>query len=77
MHEFLQAAAVIGVVALVTAFTRGAPYLLFGSKQKTPPAMVRYLGTVLPGAIMVILVAYCLRNIQFSAYPYGLSLIHI
>lgn len=71
MNSALNTALVVAVVALITAFTRGLPYLLLGGRQ-TLPAMVRYLGTVLPAAIMVILVAYCLRGIQFSAYPHGL-----
>ena len=54
---FLQ----ILVVGLVTAALRGAPYLL----------LMDYLGAVLPSAIMVVLVAYCLRSVDLSAPPYG------
>lgn len=60
------------VVALVTWFTRGAPHLLFGGKKELP-ATIRYLGTVLPASIMIILVAYCLRNIDITAFPFGLA----
>ncbi|MEG0021016.1 MAG: AzlD domain-containing protein [Oscillospiraceae bacterium] len=58
----------IFTVAAVTAFTRGAPYLLFG-RRETLPRWVTYLGTYLPCAIMVILVVYCLRG----AFPLALS----
>ncbi len=71
MNNAFNTALVVAVVALITAFTRALPYLLFGGKQGLPP-MVRYLGAVLPASIMVILVAYCLRNIQPAAYPHGL-----
>lgn len=62
----------VAVVALVTWLTRAVPYLLFGGKKELP-AMVRYLGNVLPAAIMVILVGYCLRNVDLTAFPFGLA----
>lgn len=71
MNNVINTALVVAVVALLTAFTRFLPFLLFGNRQDLP-GMVRYLGAVLPAAIMVILVAYCLRGIRFAAYPHGL-----
>ena len=62
----------IAVVALMTWFTRAVPYLLFGGKTELPDT-VRYLGTVLPASIMVILVGYCLRDIDLTAFPFGLA----
>lgn len=62
----------ITVVALITWLTRGAPYLLFGGKKELPDT-VSYLGTVLPASIMVILVAYCLRSIDLTVFPFGLA----
>ncbi|MEA4807473.1 branched-chain amino acid transporter permease [Acetobacterium wieringae] len=62
----------LAVVALVTIFTRALPFLFFGGKKKLPD-MVSYLGTVLPAAIMIILVVFCLRNTILTAYPYGLA----
>ncbi len=64
-------AAVIGTAALMTWLTRALPYLLFGGKRGVP-SMVSYLGSALPPAIMVILVLYCLRGIQFTSFPHGL-----
>ncbi len=60
------------VVALVTGLTRAIPYLLFG-RRKVLPQTVRYLGTVLPASIMIILVVYCLRNIDLTVFPFGLA----
>ena len=34
--------------------------------------MIEYLGTVLPCAIMGMLVVYCLKDISFLRSPYGL-----
>ena len=57
--------------ALCTQVTRWLPFLLFGGKKELPK-LVRYLGVVLPAAIMAVLVVYCLKGITPLAYPYGL-----
>lgn len=62
--------AAIAVCAVVTMLTRALPYLAFGRREL--PGAVRYLGNTLPAAIMVLLVAYCLRGIDFMAPPHGL-----
>ena len=59
------------ISALVIAATRFLPFLIFGEKRKTPP-VIEYLGTVLPCAIMGMLVVYCLKDISFLRSPYGL-----
>lgn len=63
--------ATILICALCTQLTRWLPFLLFGGKKEIP-GLVRYLGTVLPAAIMAVLVIYCLKEITPLAYPYGL-----
>ena len=67
MHDIL----LITAAVLVTMATRFIPFLIFGEKRKTP-AIIEYLGTVLPCAIMGMLVVYCLRNISFAAFPFGI-----
>jgi branched-subunit amino acid transport protein AzlD len=59
------------ICALCTQLTRWFPFLLFGGKKEIP-AIIRYLGAVLPAAIMAVLVVYCLKGITPLAYPYGL-----
>lgn len=63
--------AAIALVALVTWGLRAFPFLVFGNREL--PQFVKYLGYVLPPAIMVILVFYCIRNTRFGEYPYGLA----
>lgn len=63
--------ATILICALCTQITRWLPFLLFGRKKEVP-GLIRYLGTVLPAAIMAVLVVYCLKGITPLAYPYGL-----
>lgn len=67
----LHSAALIAVMALVTIGLRFLPFLIFGENRKTP-AIVTYLGKVLPYAIMGMLVIYCLKGIDLTAQPYGL-----
>lgn len=61
----------IAIVSLVTWGLRAFPFIVFGNREL--PQLVRYLGYVLPPAIMVILVCYCIRNTKFEEYPYGLA----
>ena len=67
MHDILLIAAAV----LVTMATRFLPFLIFGEKRKTP-AIIEYLGTVLPCAIMGMLVVYCLKDVSFLSSPFGL-----
>lgn len=59
------------ICALCTQATRWLPFLVFGRKKELP-GLVRYLGVVLPAAIMAVLVVYCLKGITPLVYPYGL-----
>lgn len=58
------------VCALCTQVTRWL--LPFVRREKRSPRLVRYLGAILPAAIMAVLVVYCLKGITPLAYPYGL-----
>lgn len=66
-----QALVMVGVMALLTVCTRALPFALFPADKQTPP-YVLYLGRALPFAIMGMLVVYCLRGVQLTAFPYGL-----
>ena len=67
MHDVL----LIAVAMLVTMATRFLPFLIFGEKRRTPP-IIEYLGTVLPCAIIGMLVVYCLKDVSFLTNPFGL-----
>lgn len=67
----IKALAVVVIVAICTFATRMTPFLLFGS-NKGVPSFVNYLGKVLPSAIMGVLIIYCLKNISFTAAPFGI-----
>lgn len=62
-----QSIITIFVVVIGTMTTRFLPFLIF-PESKTPPKIVTYLGTVLPYAVMGLLVVYCLKDAVFSQY---------
>lgn len=66
MHDIL----LIAVAAVVTAATRFLPFLIFRKKDSTP-AIITYLGQVLPCAIMGMLVVYCMKDVPFFSAPFG------
>lgn len=66
-----QVLSLILVMALVTAALRFLPFMIF-TKGRKVPAVVAYLGRVLPYAVMAMLVVYCLKGISFVQMPFGL-----
>lgn len=60
----------VGMVVLGTMLTRFLPFALFPTNKKTP-ALIRYLGDVLPGAVFALLVVYCLRKVDFVGPTHG------
>lgn len=69
MNNSLYAFSAIAVCAVVTMVIRALPFAVFGSRKL--PAVVEYLGKMLPGAIMVVLIIYCLRTVSVTAPPFG------
>lgn len=59
------------VVAAVTCALRFLPFLVFPA-DKEIPKVLEYLGTVLPGAIMGMLVVYCYRSTVIFSWPFAL-----
>ena len=60
---------IILVMAIGTALLRFLPFLVF---RKSTPPYIAYLGKVLPPALIGMLVVYCMKDLNFSAAPYGL-----
>ena len=67
----VQAFLIILAISVGTQITRWLPFWLFPEKKK-PPAVVVYLGRVLPAAMMGLLVVYCLKGVQWTAAPHGI-----
>lgn len=62
---------IIVLVSLVTFTTRVIPFLVF-PKGKEIPSVVRYLGKVLPPAVIGMLIVYCLRSVSLLERPFAL-----
>ncbi len=62
MIDYAHSFGIIVVVAFVTIAIRFLPFLVF---RKKTPKIIMYMGSVLPYAIMGMLVVYSLKNISF------------
>ncbi|MGN0449627.1 MAG: branched-chain amino acid transporter permease [Ruminococcus sp.] len=60
---------IVAVMAVFTALTRFLPFLAFPEGRKRPK-VITYLGTVLPYALIGMLVVYCFKSVSVFAYPY-------
>ena len=65
MSNNTHAMVLILTMMVGTMATRFLPFLLLGDKRQTPP-FIRYLGKVLPYAIMGMLVVYCLKGVSVT-----------
>ncbi len=70
MLSTVDALLIITVMSLGTYFLRGFPFLILKAKDKLPDTIV-YLGKVLPGAVMGMLVIYCLKDVNLFVAPHG------
>lgn len=59
---------VIAICVACTQLERALPFLIFRGKEV--PSVVKYLGKVLPMAIMATLIIYCIKGISFVS-PVG------
>ena len=66
----VQALITILAIAAGTQLTRWLPFWLFPEK-KAPPAVVLYLGKVLPPAMMGLLTVYCFKNVSWLSGTHG------
>lgn len=67
----LHSIEIIAVAAIVTFIIRAIPFVAFGGKREVPVTVI-YLGKVLPPAIMVILVIYCIKGIHLLSGSHGI-----
>ena len=65
MKPEYSSAALIAVMSLTTAALRFLPFAVFSGKRRVP-RVILYLGEVLPGAVLGMLVIYCLRDLRFT-----------
>lgn len=56
---------IVAICVACTQLERALPFLIFRGKEV--PSVIKYLGKVLPMAIMATLVIYCIKGISFSS----------
>jgi len=59
-----QSIIIIAICTACTFLERALPFIIFRGREV--PEIVRYLGRVLPMAIMATLVIYCIKGITFA-----------
>ena len=67
----LEQVITIAICAVGTMATRFLPFLIFRDKRPTPK-YIQYLGKALPAAIFGMLVVYCLKDVNVTAYSFGI-----
>lgn len=67
----LRSAGIILLVAAATFLTRLIPFILFPKDKEIRPA-VKYLGGVLPPAVIGMLVIYCFKSLNVLESPFGI-----
>jgi branched-subunit amino acid transport protein AzlD len=71
LDNFTYSVIIIAVIAILTFGSRLVPFALF-SRGGKPPAVIQYLGNVLPPAVMVLLIVYCLKTVSVTSGNHGL-----
>lgn len=61
----------IAIVSITTIIFRNLAFWVFPSGKNTPKT-ITYLGSVLPYAIMGMLIIYCLKEVSVFKYPHAL-----
>ena len=69
--SFWHSVIIIALVALTTFATRAIPFILFPAGKEIPKT-VKYLGKVLPAAVIGMLVVYCFKSVAPTQFPFGL-----
>lgn len=68
---FIQRIITILMIVLGTIITRFLPFILFPPSKETPK-FIKYLGVVLPPAVLGMLVVYSLKDISILTGSYGI-----
>ena len=71
MIDVKHSLVLVAVMAVVIAFLRFSPFLAFPEGRKRPK-VVTYLGSVLPYAVIGMLVVYCFKGVSVFRYPWGI-----
>lgn len=65
MNKTVYIILVIVICSIINYLLRALPFLIFRGKEAPDP--IKYLGKVLPMAVMASLVVYCIKNVDFGS----------
>lgn len=68
---FIQRIITISMIVLGTIITRFLPFILFPPSKETPK-FIKYLGAVLPPAVLGMLVVYSLKDVSILTGSHGI-----
>lgn len=71
MTPLIDALIAVPCMALVILATRAFPFILFSHRD--PPPVLRFVERFIPPMVMSVLVVYCLKDIQWTAWPSGIG----
>lgn len=71
MDKAIYSLILIIIMSVIIAALRFFPFFAFPEGRKCPK-IITYIGSVLPYAIMGMLVIYCFKGASVFAYPYGI-----
>ncbi len=69
MSRDTHTAILILIMSLGTIFMRALPFVIF--RDGKTPSYITYLGDALPSAAIAMLVVYCFKGVNLTAYPFG------
>lgn len=58
------------ICGFIIFFERAFSFILFSKKE--PPPLIGFIEKYIPSMIIAILLTYCMKDVQFSSFPYGL-----
>lgn len=61
----------IALAAILTYITRLLPFVYFDKKE--PTKTLKYIEIYMPSMIMIVLVFYALKDVDFYEYPHGVA----
>lgn len=70
MEDPVHLLVITAVVAMATFATRALPFVFFNTRA--PPEILSTIEKNLPPMILLLLVIYCLKDVQWLQVPYGI-----
>jgi Predicted branched-chain amino acid permeases (azaleucine resistance) len=61
---------VILAMFIATYITRALPFFILSGQEDSPN--IKFFGKYLPPAVMLLLVIYCLKDLNIHIFPYGI-----